>query len=1194
MKKNKSHNNEALLGGFNTQFYKTVLNSISDWIYWIDKDGKIIYSSPSTKKITGYEPEELINKPGLLEKIIHPDDRNFMVKIIREEKLNKDVCSRQFKIMTKQGETKCILHSCVPVFSENKKEIIGRIATNRDITEILKTKRQTEESEKLLQSILDSFPDPVNMIDRDYNIVFANKKLLKLLGADLENIKEKKCYKTYQKRNEICEVCAPKKVFNSGKTETVEKELQISKKEIKFFETRAFPVKNDKGEIIYAIEITRDITERKMLERALMESNLKYKQLSQKAPIGVISSDSKGNIDFVNEEALKILGSPSAEATMKINLFTFPPLIKAGISEKIKKCIKTGKEQNWEGTYNSKWGENPYIRLKANPLFDKEKVIGALFIIEDFTQRKQIESELEKNIKMFQGIFSNTKNGMIIVRKKDYKIIELNPAMEEIIGYSKEEIIDKTVFDIIYLLLPSKDETINPIVYKNKIKEKLQNSLFLKDLNKIVREIKIRQKNGNERILEHIGFMIKTDEEDYFIAIMRDITESKRVFEQLKNSEERYKEISQMFRLIADNNPDMLWAKDLKGRYLFINKRMAVDLFGFKNNEYVLNKTDKDIIEEIRAERPDRDDWYHIDKDYTAIDQDILKKKKPLRYEVTGFIRGKYYYFDVFKAPLRNDKGKIIGTVGSAREITEQKQLELEKENARKEIQRLAEVIRQSSEAIVITDLNAKIIYVNPAFEKITGYKFKEAVGKNPRILKSGKMNKDFYKKMWKTILSGKSWHGIFINKKRDGSLFYESATIFPIFNEKKEITNFAAVKRDITGEKKLEEQLLQAQKMEAIGNLTGGVAHDFNNLLTVINGYSDIALKRLKENDPSYKIFKAINEAGTKAEKLIKHLLAFSRKEVYKPKIVNLNTIIKDLKKLLRRYISENIELKIILAENLPNIKADPNQIEQILINLIINARDAINQKEEKKSKEFITIETGKIQIDNKYLLRHPEARKGEFVFFSINDTGIGIDEKIKDRIFEPFFTTKGKTGSGLGLSTVYGIVKQNDGFIYVYSEKGKGTTFKIYWPATRKKGTKPKKENKIKEKSSGKNELILFVEDEKEILKFASTGLESLGYKVILASNGKEALKILETKKIIPEILVTDLIMPDLDGEELAKIVRKRFPKIKIIYTSGYTDNHIVNKGILNKNVNFISKPYTITELSKKIREVLDKKNK
>ncbi len=1179
---------------FNKEFYKTLLESITDWIYWIDRNERIIYSSPSTREITGYESEELINNPELLEKIIHPDDVDFVLKKIRKEKDNKKACLMQFKILTKQGQTKYISHTCIPVFSEkNKNEIIGRIATNRDITEIVIKKKQSEASEKLLQSILNSFSDPLNIIDKDYNIVFANKEFLELVGADLKNIKGKKCYEIYQNRNEVCEVCAPAKVFLSGETEILERELSFPDGTKRYFETKAFPVLDERGLITYAIEITRNITDKKKLELELIKSKKKYEQLSNKVPIGVISSDTEGNINFVNEEALKILGSPSAEATMKINLFTFPPLIKAGISKKIKECIETGKDQMWEGAYVSKWGKYSYMRLKANPLFEKEKVAGVLFIIEDFTQRKQMELELEKNIKMFYGIFTNTKNGMVIARKKDYNIIDLNPAAEELSGYSKKELIGKTIFEVNYLLLPDKNN-ISLKDYIKKEKKIFNDNYFIHEFSKSTRKVKIKRKDGEIRIVEYIGFKIKSGGEEFFIMIGRDITNERRILEDLKNSEEKYRSISRMFRLIADNNPDMLWAKNLEGRFIFINKTNAEKLFGLRNTEEAIGKNDIELAEKLRAEIPSRGDWFTFDKDSTNSDLETIKQRRPLKFKEEGFVRGEFMSFDVYKAPLFNEKGEIIGTVGSARIVTEEEKLRKEKERTEKEIRILAEVIRQSSEAIVITDLDAKIIYVNPAFEKITGYNQKEVLGKNPRILKSGKMDNDFYKKMWKAIISGKSWHGIFINKKKDGSLFYESSAIFPIFNEKNKITNFAAVKRDITTNRKLEEQLRQAQKMEAIGNLTGGIAHDFNNLLTVINGYSDIALKRLKENDPSYKIFKAINEAGSKAEKLIKHLLAFSRKQVYKPEIINLNTIIENLKKLLSRYIPEDIELKMILTKDLPNIKADPNQIEQVLINLIINARDSINQKKKEKSKEIITIETGKIRIDSKYLVNHPGARKGEFVFFSISDTGIGIDDKIKDRIFEPFFTTKGKTGSGLGLATVYGIVKQNNGFIYLYSEKGKGTTFKIYWPITKEKSGKIFKKKEKERISMGENEIILFVEDEKEILKFASKGLETLGYKVVVASNGKEALNIINSKKINPHILVTDLIMPDMDGEELAKEIKRIFPKIKIIFTSGYTDNRIVNKGILDKNVNFISKPYTITELSKKIREVLNKKNK
>jgi len=1177
-------NNESLT------FYKTALNFIKDWVYWRDRSGNFIYLSPATKEITGYEPEEFIKDQNLFEKIIHPEDLESVKKKSNREKNNKKDCTNEFRIITKEGEIKYIKHTCTPVISE-KGEIIGRIATNRDVTDLILTKEQTKKPEKLFRLLLDSIPDPVNMIDKEYKIVFANKKLLSMIGKKLEDIRGKHCYKIYQKRDTECEICAPRKVFKTGKTASVEKEITLPNNEKKYFETRAFPVLDSKGNILYVIEVTRDITEKKKIEKDLLESKFKYEMLSQKAPLGILSMDLNGNIDYVNEKTLEILGSPSAEATKKINIFKFPPLIRAGIADKIKISIQKGIDQIYEGSYTSKWRKEIFMRLHITPLKTKGKITGALTILEDFTEKKKIEQSLEKSNKMFYGIFLNTKNG-IVIADKDYVIQDINPAVEELTGYSKKELVGKTIFEANYLLLPEKKTSLKKYIsnIKRKLNEKETPQFIPQFIN--YKELNIKRKDNQIRTIHQTSFIVSAENENFIIAISRDITNEKKMLEELKKSEKKYKELSQLFRLVADNNPDMVWARDLNGRYIFINKSMAVDFYGFNSPDEATNLTHKEIIKKIKNENPSKKDWFYVDKNPIDYEKIVINEKRPVRYDMSGFIRGKYFYLDIYKAPLINENGKIIGIVGSSRDITNQKKLEGEKEQALKAIQRLAEVIRQSSEAIVITDKAAKIIYVNPAFEKITGYKLKEVISKNPKILKSGKMNKDFYKNLWETILEGKPWNGTFINKKKDGSIFYESATIFPIFNEKGEITNFAAVKRDITGEKKLEEQLIQAQKMEAIGTLTGGIAHDFNNLLTVINGYTDMALKRFDENDPSYKIFKAINGAGIKAEKLVKHLLAFSRKQVYNPKIVNINTIIKNLKKLLTRYLSEDIKLDLALNKDIANIKADPNQIEQILINLVVNARDAINEKKDKKSLNIITIETGNVRIKNDYVLKHPGSRIGNFVFFAVSDTGIGIDDSIKEKIFDPFFSTKGKAGSGLGLSTVYGIVKQNNGFVYAYSEKGKGTTIKVYWPATKLKEDKVEEKIKDEEEILGGSEILLFVEDEKEILKFAATGLKSLGYKVITAPNGREALKVIKEKRVKPDILITDLIMPKMDGEELAKEMKKRFPRIKVIYTSGYTNNHIVNKGILDKRVNFISKPYTITELNKKIREVMKKK--
>ena len=395
---------------------------------------------------------------------------------------------------------------------------------------------------------------------------------------------------------------------------------------------------------------------------------------------------------------------------------------------------------------------------------------------------------------------------------------------------------------------------------------------------------------------------------------------------------------------------------------------------------------------------------------------------------------------------------------------------------------------------------------------------------------------------------------------------------------------------RDITEKRSLEQQLQQAQKMEAIGMLAGGVAHDFNNLLTVINGYSDMALISMEPSDRLYKNINEIKKAGKRAENLTRQLLAFSRKQIYLSEIIEINSVIQEMDKMLRRLIGEDISVNMVLSENLPKIKADKSQLEQIFINLVVNARDAVYAVSKADYKKKITVETGRVVLNKDYVIKHPGSNEGLHIFFSVSDNGIGMDESTKQRIFEPFFTTKEKfKGTGLGLATVYGIIKQNQGSVYVYSEPGDGTMFKIYWPATteylEQKAVKVKASNNL----SG-NESILFVEDDPAVCQFATNALESLGYNVSKSTNGKLAFEQIKSKDFKFDLILTDLIMPELNGKEFVEKVKKKFPDVKVIYVSGYTDNHIVHNGLLEEGVNFIHKPYSVKSLAEKIRQVLD----
>jgi two-component system cell cycle sensor histidine kinase/response regulator CckA len=391
------------------------------------------------------------------------------------------------------------------------------------------------------------------------------------------------------------------------------------------------------------------------------------------------------------------------------------------------------------------------------------------------------------------------------------------------------------------------------------------------------------------------------------------------------------------------------------------------------------------------------------------------------------------------------------------------------------------------------------------------------------------------------------------------------------------------AAVRDITERKLLEEQLRQSQKMEAIGQLAGGIAHDFNNLLTSIIGYSELTMKRLQPEDSLRHNIEEIRKAGDRAASLTRQLLAFSRKQVLQPKVLDLNAIVTDLEKMLRRLIGEDIDLRTVLQPELASIKADPGQIEQVLMNLAVNARDAMPQGGK------LTIETKTVYLDEEYAKHHIAVIPGHYVMLAVSDNGIGIDEQTQARIFEPFFTTKevGK-GTGLGLSTVYGIVKQSGGNIWVYSEIGRGTTFRVHLPCVDEGAQRYKRTTETEEDIQG-TETILLAEDEEMVRKLAREVLEMYGYQVLEAVDGDAALLICEQHKQAIHLLITDVIMPGMSGRGLADRLLQVRPEMKVLYMSGYTDDAIVHQGVLDEGTNFIQKPFSTNDLARKVREVL-----
>lgn len=510
--------------------------------------------------------------------------------------------------------------------------------------------------------------------------------------------------------------------------------------------------------------------------------------------------------------------------------------------------------------------------------------------------------------------------------------------------------------------------------------------------------------------------------------------------------------------------------------------------------------------------------------------------------------------------------------------------LQQEHQATEESVRQLSRAVEQSADTVLITGRSGTIEYVNPAFEAVTGYSRSEVYGKSPSILKSGEQAPEVYQELWKTILSGKVYRGILINRKKCGELYYVEESISPVRDSAGKIAHFIANGRDMTERVRLEAQLLQAQKMDAVGRLAGGIAHDFNNLLTIITSYSELALDEVpKEAQLAAKI-NEILQAARRAAELTRQLLAFSRKQPRALRVADLNHVIADIARTLPRLIGEDIVFSFNPGEGLGKVRVDPVQIEQLLMNLASNARDAMPQG------GHLRIDTAHVMLDEKYVDgKHAIIPLGRYALIKVTDDGAGILPEHLPHIFEPFYTTKTTAkGTGLGLATAYGIAKQNKGFIWAYSEPNMGTVFKVYLPCV-SDAHAPAVETAQPERVYGGTETILLVEDEQAVRKATAEFLGNQGYTVFEARNGLDALSVVEDQSLHIDLVVSDVVMPNMSGGEMAKELARMRPDVRLLFVSGYAGATVLDHRAFDLEANFLEKPYTLKQLSTKIRQVL-----
>jgi PAS domain S-box-containing protein len=641
-----------------------------------------------------------------------------------------------------------------------------------------------------------------------------------------------------------------------------------------------------------------------------------------------------------------------------------------------------------------------------------------------------------------------------------------------------------------------------------------------------------------------------------------------------KHAEETMRHQTQLLQLILDSIGDGIVVADEQGKLTLFNPA-AEQILG-------LGRTD--------APPPDWSERYsvYLPDGVTQYPSEQLPLAKAIHGESVDQVemvinhhrRPQPVWISVTARPLLREGGDLRGGVAAFRDITEKKK-------ADNQLLLRDRALRAVTSGIVITDAGQPdhpIIFASPGFLRLTGYTDAEVVGRNPRFLQGKDTDPAAVAQIREAVRSGQPCMVEMLNYRKDGTTFWNELSISPITDRGGEVSHFVGVQTDVTRRRQVEEQYRQAQKMDAFGQLAGGVAHDFNNLITIINGYTEILMGGFPASDPRAGLLNQVKKAGDRAAGLTRQLLMFSRKQALTPTVLNLNDVVRDLEKMLRRVIGEDIDLRTTFQEGLGSIKADAGHVEQVLLNLTVNARDAMPRG------GTLSIVTSDVLLTDETAQTHVNVLPGPYVLLTVSDTGHGMDAATKARIFEPFFTTKdvGK-GTGLGLATVFGIVEQSGGHIAVDSEPGKGATFRLYFPHIDAVVPTKKSDQGLRKLPQGK-ETILLVEDEEGLRDFTRLVLDEAGYHVLATRDGDEAINVSDQHQGPIHLLLTDVVMPQMSGRQVRDILVARNPKLKVLYLSGYTNDAMLRYGIREEEVAFLQKPFTPAALAQKVRAVLD----
>jgi PAS domain S-box-containing protein len=890
------------------------------------------------------------------------------------------------------------------------------------------------------------------------------------------------------------------------------------------------------------VGVLQDITERKQVEEELRKSEERLRKAQKIARVGNWEINLKNKTMWYSDEAIDIYGADkmSLEYTLASVQKHVVPDDRPALDQALKNLIDQNGEYKVE--YQIKRQKDGEIRniysigeLLLGPDGTPESVVG---VIQDITERKQAEKELHESEIRYRFLFEQNPAPMLIYEMGTLQILAVNEAFIHQYGFSRQEALSMLLPD----LYPEEEKV--PIA---ELTTQLQGHARAGVWHH-------HKRDGSLITIEAFSHDLVYQGHTARVAVVLDVTDRERAVLELRHSEMKYREMVEQIN-------DILFSVDTHGVFSYISPAIEF-MSGYKPDEMIGR-----LVEEFL-------DPLFISKYKVQIQNSMSGKLEPSEYRMK--IKSGEFRWVRFSSKPIYDGEKLVGVRGVLTDVTERKKAE-------ETLSLLNHTVKSVGECVSVTDLHNNILYVNQAFLDTYGYTEEEVLGIN---ISNMVYIKDSDKQEVLTATLNGEWHGERMNRKKNGMEFPIHLSTSTVRDELGNPIALVGVATDITEQKKLQQELLQSQKMQSVGTLAGGIAHDFNNILGIILGYASILERQKNDEQKFIDSIAAINQAVHRGASLVRQILTFARKTDVEFEVINVNDLANELLSMLQQTFPKIITFKIIIEKNIPSIQADRTQIHQALLNLCVNARDAMPDG------GSLTIKTetmSKKQIQEKF----PTADQNAYVCISVTDTGEGMDEATRRRIFDPFFTTKEKgKGTGLGLSVTYGVLQTHNGFINVESELGCGSTFRLYFPVS------PEYEKNIDSQKAGGSfeaggtETILIIEDEELILEMVHFLLEAKGYHVYIAHDGVEAVNIYKEHGQKIDLVLSDMGLPGMTGSEVVKKLREMNPEVKVVLASGYFDpdskREIFEAGVKE----FIQKPYSPDEVLRKLREVLDKK--